>query len=61
MQWLTSLVAGADINQPPQDVVHAAAQDRLSIHWTGRLDIRDWLGIVRRVLEKFGQSLPEGD
>ncbi len=57
MQWLGSVLAtGGDTSNPPQNVLKRAAGDFISIHWLGQLDLKDWVGLVRRILDVHGQS-----
>lgn len=57
MQWLGSvLAAGGDASHPPPSVLKRAPDDFLSIHWLGQLALEDWLRLVRRILEVYGQS-----
>ncbi|MDE2029536.1 MAG: glycosyltransferase family 1 protein [Alphaproteobacteria bacterium] len=57
MQWLARvLAAGGDTANPPPDVVRRAPDDQVSLHWTGQLEIGQWLKLMARVLDANGQG-----
>lgn len=57
VQWLGKILAtGGDASNPPPEVLRRQADDRISIHWTGQMDIRIWLNLIRRILDANGQS-----
>ncbi len=57
MQWLgVVLASGGDASSPPDDVLARMPGDRLSIHWLGQVDLKDWLGLVDRVLTANGRG-----
>ena len=57
MQWLGQILAtGCGMSNPPQGVLSRAKDDCLSVHWTGQLNLKDWLGLISRILNANGQS-----
>jgi hypothetical protein len=56
-QWLSKVLAsGGDPGAPPEDVLKRKPDDHLSVHWTGQLDFKDWLRLMRRILAANGQD-----
>ncbi|MDR3424804.1 MAG: glycosyltransferase [Alphaproteobacteria bacterium] len=66
VQWLGAVLASkGDASNPPQNVLRRAKDDHLSIHWTGQLEMEDWLGLTGLILKANGQEdaaakLPNG-
>ena len=57
MQWLGKvLAAGGDASKPPFDVVRRAADDQISIHWSGQLDLSTWFCLICRIFKANGQD-----
>ncbi len=57
MQWLGNVLAsGGDATNPPESVLARLPGDFISIHWLGQIDLKDWLYLVRRILEVHGQT-----
>ncbi|MDR3424697.1 MAG: glycosyltransferase [Alphaproteobacteria bacterium] len=55
--WLGNILAsGGDASNPPPEALHRQPNDRLSIHWTGQLKMREWLGLIERILAANGAA-----
>ncbi|MFA4994589.1 MAG: glycosyltransferase [Bdellovibrionales bacterium] len=49
MEWLFEKQGNFD-SKPPTDVVARKSDDRLTIHWTGQLDINSWVALMKRIM-----------
>jgi len=59
MEWLGYVSASGSSMESgdiPEKVQRRLTDDHMSIHWTGQMEMRDWLKLIRRVLDANGQA-----